>query len=90
VAVGKWEAVQKPAQLSFVKGYSHELDLAGDFADVITCSQSFHWMEPQSTLREFARVLRPGGVFAAYDCDWPPAFNWQVEEAFRKLNALSD
>ncbi|MDD9268139.1 class I SAM-dependent methyltransferase [Paenibacillus sp. GCM10023248] len=90
VAISKWEAVHKPEQLRFVKGLSHELELPDASADIITCSQSFHWMEPQSTLREFARVLRPGGVFAAYDCDWPPALNWQVEEAFRKLNALSD
>ena len=40
-------------------------------ADIVTCSQSFHWMEPEPTLAEIARILRPGGVFAAYDYDWP-------------------
>jgi len=38
-------------------------------------------MEPESTFAEIARILRPGGVFAAYDCDWPPTVNWAIEEA---------
>lgn len=32
-----------------------------------TVAQALHWMEPASTLAEVARILRPGGVFAAYD-----------------------
>jgi len=35
--------------------------------------QAMHWMEPVSTLAEVARLLRPGGAFAAIDCDWPPS-----------------
>ncbi len=35
--------------------------------------QALHWMEPESTFVEVARLLRPGGVFAALDCDWPPS-----------------
>lgn len=90
VAMSKWEAIHKPDNMQFVKRLSHELELPSASADVITCSQSFHWMEPQSTLREFARVLRPGGVFAAYDCDWPPALNWKIEEQYKRLLALGD
>lgn len=56
---------------------SDDLGLPDDSVDIITCSQSFHWMEPQSTLREFARVPRPGGIFVAYDCDWPPVLDWR-------------
>ncbi len=29
-------------------------------------------MEPVSTLAEIARILRPGGVFASFEADWPP------------------
>ncbi|GAB7056371.1 hypothetical protein JCM16163A_31180 [Paenibacillus sp. YK5] len=90
VALAKWEAIGKPDKLQFVKGFSHQLALPSASADIVTCSQSFHWMEPQSTLREFARVLRPGGVFAAYDCDWPPAFDWKIEEQYLRLAALGD
>nr|WP_144926953.1 class I SAM-dependent methyltransferase [Paenibacillus bovis] len=90
VAVNNWQAAQKPVNIRFVPGFSHDLGIESNSVDIVTCSQSFHWMEPQSTLREFSRVLRTGGVFAAYDCDWPPAFNWEVEESYKHLIKLAD
>jgi hypothetical protein len=51
-------------------------------------------MEPVSTLTEVARILRPGGVFAAYDYDWPPTITPETEQIFRRfqerMQALSD
>lgn len=76
--------------IRFVSGYSNKLEFPDDSADLITCSQSFHWMEPVSTLAEAARVLRPGGIFAAYDCDWPPTASWQVEKAYAALLDKAD
>ncbi|MEK3889680.1 class I SAM-dependent methyltransferase [Bacillus sp. FSL K6-3431] len=90
VALANWLAQQKPANLQFVKGLSHQLGMESESVDIVTCSQSFHWMNPQSTLKEFARILRPGGVFAAYDCDWPPTFNKEIEESYKRLIALAD
>jgi hypothetical protein len=29
-----------------------------------------------------ARLLRPGGVLAAYDCDWPPCVDWETDAAY--------
>lgn len=29
--------------------------------ELITVAQAFHWMEPHSTKKEFARILKPGG-----------------------------
>lgn len=71
--------------MSFIKGYSDQLELESGSVDIVTCSQSFHWMEPVSTLREFARVLQEGGLFAAYDCDWPPTLHWTVEAEYQRL-----
>ncbi|MBV8225541.1 MAG: hypothetical protein JO232_10170 [Verrucomicrobia bacterium] len=53
---------------------------------MITASQSFHWMEPVSTLHEVARILRAGGVFAAYDCDWPPVSDPVADAAFAECH----
>ena len=71
--------------ISFVYGYSNELDIRSETVDVVTCSQSFHWMEPVSTLKEVSRVLKQDGIFAAYDCDWSPIVNWKIEERFATL-----
>jgi SAM-dependent methyltransferase len=74
----------------FRKGYSNDLDVDSGTVDVITCSQSFHWMEPESTLREAHRALADGGVFMAYDCDWPPVVGWPLEAAYERLIAKAD
>jgi ubiquinone/menaquinone biosynthesis C-methylase UbiE len=58
-------------------------------ADVVTCAQSFHWMDHRSTIAEIARILRPGGIFAAYDYDWPPLVDWEVDGAFLAVIAAS-
>ncbi|KRG12616.1 class I SAM-dependent methyltransferase [Lederbergia galactosidilytica] len=89
-AISHWQSQQRPKNLRFVKGISDQLELDSNSVDILTCSQSFHWMDPQPTLREFARVLRDGGVFAAYDCDWPPTFTKEVEEHYHTLIALAE
>jgi SAM-dependent methyltransferase len=68
--------------VSFHDGFAHQTGIPGGTADIVTCAQSLHWMEPASTFTEVARILRPGGVFAAYDYDWPPAMHWEIENAF--------
>jgi SAM-dependent methyltransferase len=75
------------AQVRYQVGYAHATGLPDGCAEIVTCSQSLHWMEPDSTFAEIARILRPGGVFAAYDCDWPPTFSWQVEQAYSDCHA---
>ena len=60
------------ANVEYRDGVSHDTQLPADSADVVIAVQAMHWMEPVATLAEVARVLRPGGVFAAIDADWPP------------------
>lgn len=42
-------------------------------------------MNPETTLREVSRILRTDGIFAAYDCDWPPVCKWEAELAYDNL-----
>lgn len=79
------EAATSAENVRFVQAFAQETGLPDGVADVLTCSQSFHWMEPESVLAEAARILRPGGVFAAYDYDWPPVIHWEVEAAFEEM-----
>ena len=65
----------------FVDGWSHDTGLPDGCADVVIVSQALHWMEPSSTFEEVGRLLRPAGVFAAMDCDWPPSVGSARAEA---------
>src|SRR6185437_13432983 len=56
--------------------------LPDDCADIVTASQAMHWFDAARALPEIARILRPGGVFAAYDCDWPPCVDWETDAAY--------
>lgn len=71
--------------ISFIQAYSTATSLPDACADVVICSQSFHWMEPISTLKEVDRILKSGGIFATVDCDWPPKAKWQAEKAYMTL-----
>lgn len=82
---GQAEAATSAKNVRFVQAYAQETGLPDGVADIVTCSQSFHWMEPEPTLAEAARILRPGGVFAAYDYDWPPIVHPEVESAFAEM-----
>jgi SAM-dependent methyltransferase len=67
----------------YVAAFAAETGLPDGSAELVTCSQSFHWMEREPVLAEAARVLRPGGVFAAYDYDMPPLVHPDLDAAFR-------
>lgn len=71
----------------YVAATSYDTGLENESVDIITCSQSFHWMEPVATLNECSRILKPGGVFAAYDNDWPPFVSPACDRAYTELFA---
>jgi SAM-dependent methyltransferase len=73
---------RRAPNVTYVNASASNTGLPDACADVVTCAQSFHWMEPESTIVEIARLLRPGGAFAAYDYDWPPLIEPTVDEAF--------
>lgn len=83
--LGRQEPAEQEAcgtEIAFRGGFSDDTGIEAGSADIVVASQAFHWMPPESTLAEVARILRPGGVFAAIDCDWPPVMDWQAEAAY--------
>lgn len=66
----------------YLAGDSTATGLPDGCADIVTCSQSLHWMEPEPTFAEVGRILRPGGVFAAYDYDAIPVLHPEIDAAF--------
>ena len=66
--------------IEYREGLAQQTGLPDACADIVTAAQAFHWMEPTATLAEIARILRPGGLFAAYDYDSPPAIHWELDQ----------
>jgi len=49
-----------------VLGHGSHMPVRSGCADLATFAQSFHWFEQPAVLAEIARVLRPGGCWAAW------------------------
>ncbi len=45
-------------------GTAEATGLEDDAVDVVIAAQAFHWFEPESTKKEFVRILKPGGHIA--------------------------
>ena len=73
-----------------VDATAEDTGLPDGCADVVTASQAMHWFEPDRALPEIARLLRPGGVLAAYDCDWPPGIDGETGAAWDEMARLVD
>jgi ubiquinone/menaquinone biosynthesis C-methylase UbiE len=71
--------------VEYVAATSSATGLPDACADVVTCSQSLHWMEPEPTFAEVGRILRRGGVFAAYDYDAIPVVHPELDAAYESV-----
>ena len=67
-------------KLKFVQGYGEKTGLENNSADIVICSQAFHWMDPIPTIKEAYRILKKGGIFAVIDADYPPIINKELEK----------
>ena len=59
------EVAQPHPLVKFIDRSAEDTKLADARLDLITCFQSFHWFNPEPTLKEFARILKPQGRLAA-------------------------
>jgi SAM-dependent methyltransferase len=78
------ERVGAAVNVRYVAGSSYETGLPDACADLVTASQSLHWMRPEKVFPEIGRILRPGGVFCAYAYFalqtpyWEPEAAWEA------------
>ncbi len=80
VAQARQAALPDAEHVHFRDTLASETELPNNCVDIVTCFQSLHWMDPGPTFAEVARILRPGGVFAAYDYGQVMA-HWEMEAA---------
>lgn len=61
----------KELAITWLKGSGEETGLEADSIDLLTMASSFHWVDFEKGMKEFACVLRQGGRFAAL---WNPRY----------------
>ena len=94
VGVEPQEAMRRYAEqltdapnVRYVGGSADATGLASGSADLVTAAQSLHWMEPEPTFAEIARILRPGGLFCAYEYFALQTPSWELEAAWFEMLA---
>jgi ubiquinone/menaquinone biosynthesis C-methylase UbiE len=75
-------AAQRAGWYTVAGGTAEHTGLPAQSTDIVTASQAMHWFDADRALPEIARILRPGGVLAAYDCDWPPCIDWETDATY--------
>jgi SAM-dependent methyltransferase len=76
------------ANVRYVGTSAYETGLADGCADLVTASQSLHWMRPEQVFPEIGRILRPGGVFCAYEYFSLQTPAWEPEAAWERAREL--
>ncbi|AFZ28791.1 Methyltransferase type 11 [Gloeocapsa sp. PCC 7428] len=58
--------------VEFREGTAENTNLLNHSVDLVTCFQAFHWFNPEPSLQEFHRILKPSGRLAlawnSYQC----------------------
>jgi SAM-dependent methyltransferase len=75
-------APARPTAVTVAAGSAEATGLPDECADIVTASQAMHWFDAERALPEIVRILRPGGIFAAYDYDWPPCIDWETDAVY--------
>ena len=71
--------------VSYSGRLAHDTGLEDGCADVVTAAQSLQWMQPAPTFAEIGRILRPSGVFCAYEYVHLQTPLWEPERAWAEV-----
>ena len=58
------QAAQAHPKVEWRDGVAEKTGLADGSVDLVTSFQAFHWFDPEPTLKELSRILKPGGWLA--------------------------
>jgi len=75
-------ALTPAPNVRYVNASAYATGLPDGHADLVTASQSLQWMRPDLVFPEIQRILRPGGVFCAYEYFAVQTPLWEPEEEF--------
>jgi SAM-dependent methyltransferase len=78
------EATEAP-NVRYVGASAYETGLPDGCADLVTAAQSLQWMKLDRVVPEIARILRPGGVFCAYNYFRSQLRSWEASDAFEHV-----
>lgn len=84
-AQGRLAELPDAAAFAVRDGTAEDTGLPAGSADIVTASQAMRWFDDRLAIPEIARLLRPGGVFAAVDCDWPPSVSAEVDRVYEEF-----
>jgi SAM-dependent methyltransferase len=71
----------------YVERSAYDTGLADGCADIVTASQSLHWMRPERVFPEIGRLLRVGGVLCGYAYVSLQTPLWEPEECWAEVRA---
>ncbi|MFN0135331.1 MAG: class I SAM-dependent methyltransferase [Phycisphaerae bacterium] len=78
-AAAKFAGAPNPSRMIALRGDAERLPLANASVDVVTCCNSFHHYPNQPVaVREFRRVLRPGGMLVLIDGFRDNVIGWLI------------
>jgi SAM-dependent methyltransferase len=82
------ERATEVTNVRYVGASVYETGLPDGSADLVTAAQSLQWMALDRVLPEIARILRPGGVFCAYNYFRLQLPDWEATAAFEHEHQL--